>query len=428
MEEKRVSSSLPMSSTTCRSHRRSFRGGNVFWEEWAPHGPRREATKRPAVLVHGLADTCRTWNRVAPALARDRRLYALDLPGHGRTSRYDAAYDVEFYAGLVTDWIRSLGLAEFDLIGHSLGGGIAMRVLLDQPGRVHRLALVAAGGLGLEVALPLRLAATTGLLDLAAPVLMGFGTHAGVRVLGGNFDEEDRKHLAEMNARPGTARALSRTLRNAVDMKGQREHLLDHAHRLAELPPLAVYWGDKESRDPRAPRRARARVPRGRDRAALPEGRPLPAPRSRAGNPVRALPVPRPTPALPARPIGRALAPRSRGAVGLAQDHGREASRCRLIVPVPAVAPGRRPGPQQGLSAPAPGPGCAWTFVEELRDAQFLEQAASRRPANQNSSAAFQLAPLALQSCHRPVGRTAHRAVLPQKVQGTALVRGRGGG
>lgn len=235
-----------MSSTTCRSHRRSFRGGTVFWEEWAPHGPRREATKRPAVLIHGIADTCRTWNRIAPALARDRRLYALDLPGHGRSSRYDGSYDIDFYSGLVTDWIRSLGLADFDVIGHSLGGGIAMRILLDQPGRVHRLALVAAGGLGLEVAMPLRLAATTGLLDLAAPVLMGVGTHAGFRVLGGNFDEEDRKHLAEMNARPGTARTLSRTLRNVVDMMGQREHLLDHAHRLAELPPVAVFWGEKD--------------------------------------------------------------------------------------------------------------------------------------------------------------------------------------
>ncbi len=235
-----------MFSTTCRSHRRSFRGGNVYWEEWAPDGPRREATKRPAVLIHGLADTARTWNRIAPALARDRRLYALDLPGHGRSSRYDGSYDVDFYAHLVSDWIRSLDLHEFDLIGHSLGGGISMRILIDLPGRIHRLALVAAGGLGTEVAMPLRLAATTGLLELAAPLLMGVGTHAGFAVLGGNFDDADRKHLAELNGRPGTARALSRTLRHAVDMKGQKEHLLDHAHRIASLPPVAVYWGDDD--------------------------------------------------------------------------------------------------------------------------------------------------------------------------------------
>jgi len=238
-----------MSSPRCNGHRRSFRGGNVFWEEWTPHGSsglRDHEMKRPVVLVHGLADTCRTWNRIAPALARDRRLYALDLPGHGRSSRYDGPYHVAWYASLVSEWIRSLGLDEFDLIGQSLGGGIAMRVLVEEPGRVNRLALVAAGGLGLEVAMPLKLAATTGVLDFAAPMLMGVGTHAGVRVLGGYFDELDRKHLAEMNARPGTARVLARTLRHAVDMKGQREHLLDHVFRMGELPPIAVYWGDKD--------------------------------------------------------------------------------------------------------------------------------------------------------------------------------------
>ncbi|MDI1443409.1 alpha/beta fold hydrolase [Polyangium sp. 6x1] len=235
-----------MTSAACRSHRRSFRGGNVFWEEWAPHGGLAYERQRPVVLVHGLTDTCRTWNKIAPALARDRRLYALDLPGHGQSSRYDASYDVSWYASLVVEWIRSLGLSDFDLVGHSLGGGIAMHVLLEQPGRVHRLALVAAGGLGLEVAAPLRLAASMEMLDLAAPVLMGLGTSAGLRVLGGNFDEAERKHLVEVNGRPGTARALFRTLRNAVDLRGQREHLLDHAHRLRELPPLAVYWGDRD--------------------------------------------------------------------------------------------------------------------------------------------------------------------------------------
>src|SRR5262245_51843365 len=111
-----------MSSPRCHGHRRSFRGGNVFWEEWVPHvahdphhphhsspqGSQTGEMRRPAVLVHGLADTCRTWNRIAPALARDRRLYALDLPGHGRSSRYDGPYHVAWYASLVAEWIRSL--------------------------------------------------------------------------------------------------------------------------------------------------------------------------------------------------------------------------------------------------------------------------------------------------------------------------------
>jgi pimeloyl-ACP methyl ester carboxylesterase len=233
-------------SVTSRSRTQFFHGGEVYWEEWAPVGLREGEGKRPAILVHGLSDSCRTWNRIAPSLAKDRRVYALDLPGHGRSERYDASYHVAWYARVVADWIRSLGHEEYDLVGHSLGGGISMRLLFERPGRVNRLVLISAGGLGLEVALPLRLAAVTGMLDQVAPLLMGIGTRAGMRILSEGFDAEDRKHLSEMNARPFTARALSRTLRAGCDMKGQREHILDHVHRLEELPPVAVFWGDRD--------------------------------------------------------------------------------------------------------------------------------------------------------------------------------------
>lgn len=246
-------------SISCRSHVRFLRGVDIHWEEWRAAGPSAGEARRPVVLVHGVSDSCRTWNKVAPALAADRRVVAIDLPGHGRSDRPDAAYDIGFYAGIVSEWIRALGIDEFDIVGHSLGGGIAMRVLLDRPGRVHRVALVATGGLGIEVALPLRIAAVTGALELTAPLLMGVGTHAGIMVLGGNFDAHERRRLAEDNARPGTARALFRTLRSVVDLRGQREHVLHYAHRLAELPPLAVYWGDK---DPVIPARHAAEVAR----------------------------------------------------------------------------------------------------------------------------------------------------------------------
>lgn len=235
-----------MSNTTRHNHRSSFRGGVLHWEEWAPRGAQEHPDRRPVVLLHGLADTCRTWNHISPILARDRRVYAIDLPGHGDSSRYESSYDVHWYGELVAEWIRSLDIPDFDLIGHSLGGGIAMRVLLEKPACVHRLVLVAAGGLGLEVAMPLRLAAMTGLLDRVIPELMGMGTHAGVRVLGGNFNADERRHLAEVNSRPGTGRTLSRTLRGALDMKGQREHMMDYAHRMGELPPIAVYWGNND--------------------------------------------------------------------------------------------------------------------------------------------------------------------------------------
>jgi pimeloyl-ACP methyl ester carboxylesterase len=241
-----ISAKIYEMAITTRSRVRSFRGCDVHWEEWPARRPWVDEGKRPVVLVHGLSDTSQTWSKLAPALACDRRVYALDLPGHGRSARPDASYDASWYTDIVSEWIRSLGLEEFDLVGHSFGGGLSMKVMTELPGRVRRLALIAPAGLGLEVALPLRIAAVTRVLKFAAPLLMGVGTHAGVLVLGGNFDAAARRHLAEMNARPGTARALSRTLRSGVDLTGQLEHLMDYVPRIKELPPIAVYWGESD--------------------------------------------------------------------------------------------------------------------------------------------------------------------------------------
>ena len=237
-----------------RSHVRFVLSGDLHWEEYVPRGShsRRVETGRPLVLLHGLSDSCRTWNRVAPGLAAHRRVVALDLPGHGRSARPDATYDPGFYARTVSAWLEGLRAEDphfdaIDVVGHSLGGGIAQRLLLESVGpRIRRLGLVSAGGLGVEVALPLRLAAMSGAIELTGQYLMGVGTRAGMRVLGGDFDAEDRKHLAAVNARAGTARALARTLKSALDYRGQREHLLDHAHRLERLPPIRVFWGDKD--------------------------------------------------------------------------------------------------------------------------------------------------------------------------------------
>lgn len=241
-----------------RSHVRFVQTGDLHWEEYVRTGASSEMRaggaprQRPLLLLHGLSDSCRTWNRIAPALAANRRVVALDLPGHGRSARPDATYDPAFYARTVSLWLESLRAEDpdfdsFDVVGHSLGGGIAQRLLLESVGpRVARLGLVSAGGLGVEVALPLRLAAMSGAIELTGQYLMGVGTRAGMRVLGGDFDQEDRDHLAAVNARAGTARALARTLKSALDYKGQREHLLDHAHRLERLPPIRVFWGDKD--------------------------------------------------------------------------------------------------------------------------------------------------------------------------------------
>ncbi len=126
-------------------------GCELHWAELG-EGP-------PLVLLHGLCDSHRTWLKAAPILARNHRVLMLDLAGHGLSERPDASYSLEWHARLVGAWLEALGLEGVDLVGHSYGGGIALwMMLLEHRARIRKLALVAAGGLGRDVSLALRLA------------------------------------------------------------------------------------------------------------------------------------------------------------------------------------------------------------------------------------------------------------------------------
>src|SRR5262249_12610049 len=111
----------------------------------------------PLVLLHGLCDSHRTWLRIAPLLARNRRVLMPDLPGHGLSSRPDTGYELLWHARTMATWTEAVGLDEFDLVGHSFGGGVAQTMLLSLGRRVRSLGLVAPGGLGRDVSMLLRL-------------------------------------------------------------------------------------------------------------------------------------------------------------------------------------------------------------------------------------------------------------------------------
>lgn len=245
-------------------HIRTVGDCDISWLEVSPREPSSSGRGAPPlVLLHGLSDSNHTWDLVAPTLGRSRRVLMPDLPGHGRSSRPDASYSIRWYARTIASWLRSFesasggpGLGEIDLVGHSLGGGVAQRILieLNRLGKagveglpqVRRLGLVASGGLGREVAWLLRLAAATGAVERIGQPFMDRGTRLGMRILGGEFKKPDRATLGRLNDRAGTARALSRTLGASVGLGGQRPHFLDHAHELPILPPIAVFWGDRD--------------------------------------------------------------------------------------------------------------------------------------------------------------------------------------
>jgi pyruvate dehydrogenase E2 component (dihydrolipoamide acetyltransferase) len=105
----------------------------------------------PVVLVHGFGADLNSWMFTQPVLAESRRAVALDLPGHGGSTKEVGAGDAEALAAAVADALDALGLDRVHLVGHSLGGAIAVSVARARPERVASLTLIAAAGLGPEI-------------------------------------------------------------------------------------------------------------------------------------------------------------------------------------------------------------------------------------------------------------------------------------
>ena len=104
-----------------------------------------------AVLIHGLGGFAESWRHNIPGLARHGRVIALDLPGSGRSGKPRRAYTLEFLAQALDGLLRALSVDRVRLVGHSLGGAVAVRYALDHPGRVERLALLGAAVPGFDL-------------------------------------------------------------------------------------------------------------------------------------------------------------------------------------------------------------------------------------------------------------------------------------
>lgn len=105
----------------------------------------------PVVLVHGFGGDLNNWLFNQPALAEDQDVLALDLPGHGRSSKYLATADIVMLTGAFRDFLDAVGIAQAQIVGHSMGGAVALSFAAENPERVHGLTLLAPGGLGPEI-------------------------------------------------------------------------------------------------------------------------------------------------------------------------------------------------------------------------------------------------------------------------------------
>jgi pimeloyl-ACP methyl ester carboxylesterase len=208
----------------------------------------------PAVLlVHGITSSSRTWRSVMPALAEHYDVIAPDLLGHGRSAKPRGDYSLGSYASGLRDLLVALEVPAATVVGHSLGGGVAMQFAYQFPDRLERLVLVDSGGLGAEVSLVLRAATLPGaeyvLPLLASSPLRGAGAALG-SVLGrvGLRASADVRGMAEGFESLGDAearRAFLHTARSVIDPAGQRVDATDRLY-LAEHVPSLIVWGERD--------------------------------------------------------------------------------------------------------------------------------------------------------------------------------------
>ncbi|MEM7122755.1 MAG: acetoin dehydrogenase dihydrolipoyllysine-residue acetyltransferase subunit [Pseudomonadota bacterium] len=105
----------------------------------------------PILLIHGFGGDINLWMFNQPILADTRAVYALDLPGHGGSSKDVGDGSIAFLAQATIGTIDALGLETCHLVGHSMGGAVAMQVALDHPERIASMTLIAPAGLGPEI-------------------------------------------------------------------------------------------------------------------------------------------------------------------------------------------------------------------------------------------------------------------------------------
>ncbi|MEU6223539.1 alpha/beta hydrolase [Streptomyces sp. NPDC047042] len=237
---------------------RSVGDGELELRYRVVHGYRRAfrmAGEGPAlVLIHGIGDSSATWAELIPDLARSHTVIAPDLLGHGASDKPRADYSVAAYANGVRDLLTTLGIESATLVGHSLGGGVAMQFAYQFPERTERLILVSAGGVGREVNPVLRAVSLPGAhLALSALRLPGMRLQVGVgvrlmKLLGTGLGQDATELLTLVDALPDeTSRnAFIRTLRAVVDWRGQVVTMLDRCY-LTEGMPTMLLWGDRDS-------------------------------------------------------------------------------------------------------------------------------------------------------------------------------------
>ncbi|MEA2346873.1 MAG: hypothetical protein QOG62_660 [Thermoleophilaceae bacterium] len=230
-------------------------GGGL--EEITIHGHQvrfRMAGSGPVLLlIHGITGSSANWRRVIGPLAENHTVIAPDMLGHGESAKPRGDYSLGAFASGIRDLLVALGHDRATVVGHSLGGGVAMQFAYQFPERLERLVLVSSGGLGREVS-PLIRSATLPGSEFVLPLLVAEPVRNAVKAVNSALGRvglkagSDLEEVARGFGSLGdieTRRAFIHTVRGIVEPGGQRVQANDRLYLAAGVPTLIV-WGKKD--------------------------------------------------------------------------------------------------------------------------------------------------------------------------------------
>jgi pimeloyl-ACP methyl ester carboxylesterase len=199
------------------------------------------------ILLHGVGCHVEFWERNIAALAREHRVFAVDIVGFGRTDKPEVVYTFELMADFVIDFMNAMGIDKASLVGNSMGGGISMTVAAQAPGRVKKIVLVAPVGLGRGLSPVLRLMS----FPVIGEVMTKPGRQGVVRQMRlclydpSQASDDFIDRAAAIGALPGNQRSFLSLIRETANILGVKKGMVaDFSERLERIKtPILMIWG-----------------------------------------------------------------------------------------------------------------------------------------------------------------------------------------
>lgn len=198
------------------------------------------------ILLHGLGGSLENWDKNIIALSGQHRVYAIDLPGFGRSDKPLIKSMLDLVAFLA-DFMETQNIEKANLIGNSMGGGLVLALAIQQPEKVEKIILLNNAGMGREVSLSLKLCS----IPLLGEILVKTG-RKGMAGLWRNIvydpnvvTEEMVENTYQLAMLPGAMKSLLATTRAGINIFGQKSGLTRQLLKglTGITAPTLIIWG-----------------------------------------------------------------------------------------------------------------------------------------------------------------------------------------